>query len=251
MSTRTSARTLRASLAPAAAPARAAVAVALGAGLLGLAGAASASASAPASTAVTAAADGACADGTGITVVVDKTDLGGEVEVGCAPTAATGTEALQAAGFTDTRDAATMICAVDDLPDPCPTEFTGSFWAYWTAAPDGEWEQAMVGSDQAEPTPGGVEGWRYNDGTEAPGVAPAEAVAQAAGTGEDAAEDSAADDGASVDDGTSVTTTEQEPAQDGGLSPAVVAGIGLVVVLGVAALVVARRRSPHGPAGQD
>ncbi|WP_182113895.1 MULTISPECIES: hypothetical protein [unclassified Actinotalea] len=213
--------------------------VLLGTALAGLLGAASASAVAP-----TALPAGACTDDTGITVVVDKTDLGGEVEVGCAPQAATGTEALQAAGFTDTRDAATMICAIDGLPDPCPTEFTGSYWAYWTASADGGWEQAQVGSDQAVPAPGGIEGWRYNDGAEPPTLAPADAA-----TADDAAD--------AVDDGASVTTTQGEPAQDegagdgSGVPPTVVAGIGVVAVLGAAAFVVARRRSPHGPAGQD
>uniref|UniRef100_UPI0035683872 hypothetical protein n=1 Tax=Actinotalea sp. TaxID=1872145 RepID=UPI0035683872 len=46
-----------------------------------------------------AAAEGACTDADGVTVVVDFTDLGGEVEIGCATAPATGTEALQEAGF--------------------------------------------------------------------------------------------------------------------------------------------------------
>lgn len=222
---------------------------ALGALALGV-GAAAAPAAAHAATgpvtAVLAAPSGPCTDPEGVTVVVDKTDLGGEVEMGCATDATTGTTALQTAGFTDTRDGASMICAIDALPDPCPAEFTGSYWSYWTAEPGGAWEMAMVGSDEAVPAPGGVEGWRYFDGSAGPTVdAPAaptqEAADQAATSGE--AED--------VDDGTSVTTAEEEPEAAAGPSPVLLAGLGVVAVLAVAAVLVQRRRSAHGPAGQD
>lgn len=212
-------------------------------GSLGLATAGLALGAAPA----TAAPSGPCTDPEGVTVVVDKTDLGGEVEMGCATDAATGTAALQSAGFTDTRDPSNLICAIDALPDPCPAEFTGSYWAYWTAAPGGEWEMATVGPDEAVPTPGDVEGWRYNDGSTGPSVA-----APAAPTEE--AADQAATSGEATDDGTTATSAEAEPtepAEASGPSPAVVAGIGVVALLAVAALVVSRRRSAHGPAGQD
>ncbi|WP_199421507.1 hypothetical protein [Actinotalea solisilvae] len=200
----------------------------------------------PAPATVLAAPSGPCTDPEGVTVIVDKTDLGGEVEMGCATDASTGTAALQTAGFADTRDDANMICAIDALPDPCPTEFTGSYWSYWTAEPGGAWEMAMLGSDEAVPAPGGVEGWRYSDGSAGPTVdAPAapteEAADQAATSGE--AED--------VDDGTSVTTAEEEPQAAAGPSPVLLAGVGVVAVLAVAAVLVQRRRSAHGPAGQD
>lgn len=205
-----------------------------------------------------AAPSGPCTDPEGVTVVVDKTDLGGEVEMGCATDAATGSEALVAAGFTDTRDASGLICAIDALPDPCPAEFTGSYWSYWTAEPGGAWEMAMVGPDEAVPAPGGVEGWRYSDGSAGPSVdAPAapsqEAADQAATSGEsdDEAGAGSGDEGEGVDDGTTATTAEREPTAADGPSPALLAGIGVVALLAVAALVVSRRRSAHGPAGQD
>lgn len=209
---------------------------------------------------VAAVPTGACTDDTGVTVVVDLTDLGGEVEVACATDAATGTEALQAVGFVDTRDGAGMICAIDGLPDPCPATFEGSYWSYWYATPDGEWQPYMEGSDTAVPQPGNLEGWRYSDGTAGPTVTPAVALATAPDPAEDGEtttsgeDDTAGDDADGAADGTELTATDTEPATDEGPSPVLLAGVGLVAVLAVAALLLARRRNgagPHGPAGQD
>lgn len=143
--------------------------------VLGLAGLLTVS---PSATAVTT---DACADG--VTVVVDFTDLGGEVEVGCADgDPATGRDALESAGFTPTDSIPGMICAIDANPDPCPEEFDGSFWAYWTTE-NGEWVSHTAGADGTDPAPGDIEGWRYNDGATGPGLTPDEAVA---GAGTDA-----------------------------------------------------------------
>ena len=232
-------------------PFRAALAPALAVtALLALPTAASAS-SAP------AAVDGACTDPTGVTVVVDLTDLGGEVEVGCAQTPATGTEALAAAGFAETRDAAGMICAIDALPDPCPATFEGSYWSYWYAEPGGEWQTYMEGSDTAVPVAGNVEGWRYSDGSEGPGIA-APALAEGAEAEETVAPEAttvpeeAADATEEPAETATMAPTDQDPAQPGP-SPALLAGLGLLGLLVVAAVMVARRRaaSGHGPAGQD
>ncbi|WP_024288139.1 hypothetical protein [Cellulomonas sp. KRMCY2] len=196
----------------------------------------------------TADPSGACTDPQGVTVVVDLTDLGGAVEVGCALDAATGTEALQAAGFTETRDAASMICAIDGAPDPCPETFEGSFWSYWFAAPDGQWESYLEGSDVAVPVAGHLEGWRYSDGTAGPTVEPA-AVIAAAGSAATAGSDEAAETD-QAEDG-SAATDAAEPA-DAGPSPAVLGGLGLLAVLAAAAVLVGRRRlNSFGPPGQD
>lgn len=203
---------------------------------------------------------GPCTDGEGITVVVDLTDLGGDVEVGCATDAGTGTEALQAAGFTDTRDASGMICAVDGLPDPCPATFEGSFWSYWFGGEDGTWQTYMEGSDTAVPEAGGVEGWRYSDGSAGPTLSPTEALALEATEPEEATEEEATEEGASEEaadgaagDGDEQTTvTQGSPVEaPGGVSPVLLAGAGVVVVLAAGALLLRRRSDQHGPRGQD
>lgn len=121
------------------------------------------------------ASDGACADGDGVTVVVDATDVGGSVAVGCAPgDPASGREALESAGFVATDSQPGMICAIDAQPDPCPATFEGSYWAYWSSTADGDWTSYQVGADSSDPVPGEIEGWRYNDGSVGPGIAPAD-----------------------------------------------------------------------------
>ncbi len=205
---------------------------------------------APAALAADAGPDlsGGCTDPDGVTVVVDLTELDGTVEIGCASSAATGTEALETAGFTPTKDAAGMICAIDAAPDPCPTTFTGQYWSYWTATPDGDWQMAMEGSDTAVPTPGALEGWRYGDGSAAPGATPADVIAAAsADEGPDAA--------APSPEVTAAAVAVTEAGNDaGGLPVWVPVTVGVAVLVAAAgAVVVVRRRGADGfgPASQD
>lgn len=121
-----------------------------------------------------AAATGTC---DGVIVVVDFTDLGGELQVGCAEgDQASGRDALVAAGFTSTDSQPGFVCAINSMPDPCPETFQGSFWSYWHSAPDGEWASYQVGADSSTPAHGEIEGWRYNDGSTPPGLAPSDAA---------------------------------------------------------------------------
>lgn len=223
----------------------AALAVALGlAGLLTVA---------PSAAADTAAGADSCDDG--VLVVVDFTDLGGEVEVGCADgDPASGREALESAGFPPTDSIPGMICAVDARPDPCPDEFDGSFWAYWTTD-GGEWVSHTAGADGVDPAPGDVEGWRYNDGATGPGLSPTEAAATLASVtaDDDAAEpavtstetdDAGTEDGADADATAAVdpaTDAAQEDPSGGATVWFVIAGLA-VVAAGVAFLVRTRKR---------
>jgi hypothetical protein len=185
------------------------------------------------------APNGPCTTSDGVTVVVDLTDVGGRVEIGCAAAPATGTAALEAAGFTETRDASQMICAINGAPNPCPATFTGSYWSYWHAAPGGAWVAYQVGSDAAVPGPGQVEGWRYADGSAGPRVTPPTPAAKPA-----------APSASATLSGAGATA---QPATNGP-SDATLAGLGLLAVLAVLAVLVARRRSvsrADGPPGQD
>lgn len=180
--------------------------------------------------------EGACTDPDGVTVVVDATALGGSLEAGCAPEGGvSGTEALIAAGFTETRDpAAGFVCAVDGLPDPCVTEFTGEYWSYWYAEPGADtWTMYEEGSDTAVTLPGGAEGWRWGDGSAGPAVTLPIVAAEAP---------------AAQDGGTEDATSEASPeaaADDDASGPPVplLVGLGLLAALAVAAVVVARRRA--------
>lgn len=177
----------------------------------------------------------ACADDTGVTVVVDLTDLGEDVRVGCAEgDPASGREALESAGFTTTDSVPGMICAVDGLPDPCPEEFDGNYWAYFSAEADGEWTARTEGADTADPAPGTFEGWRYNDGSAGPGVTTAELAAAGAAESGDASD--AATEGATTD------ATDDDAAAAGGPSTGLVVGLGAAAVALVLAVVLLRRR---------
>ncbi len=180
-----------------------------------------------------------CQDG--VTVVVDFTDLGGRLETGCAADPATGIEALQQAGFTDTRDPAGMICAIDARPDPCPETFTGSYWSYWYGGTDGTWQVRMEGTDTSVPAAGGFEGWRYNDGSTGPSVLPADLPAQP--TDESAA--------VSGDDGTDAGTLVPEAAQPWVFAIVGIGAVSAVVAVGIGLMRRSGRGSSNGPAGQD
>ncbi|UFU07708.1 hypothetical protein [Ruania halotolerans] len=174
----------------------------------------------------------ACEGAEGVTVVVDFTDLGGEIETGCAEgDPANGREALEAAGFTPADSQPGMICTINSLPDPCPEEFDGNYWSYWNAESGGEWTSYQVGADESDPAPGTFEGWRYFDGSEAPGATPEELADQTAteenGEGS-AATDDAPEEGANDDDGA------------GPLVPILI-GVAAVVLIGAIVLVLRRR----------
>ncbi|GAA4285648.1 hypothetical protein [Georgenia daeguensis] len=175
----------------------------------------------------------ACADDAGVTVVVDLTDLGEDIRVGCAEgDPATGREALESAGFTTADSVPGMICAVDGLPDPCPEEFDGNYWAYFSAEADGEWTARTEGADTADPAPGTFEGWRYNDGSAGPGVTTAELTATAAES------TATADDTATAGD-----AADTQAADDAsGPSTGLVVGLGAAAVALVLAVVLLRRR---------
>jgi len=196
---------------------------------------------ASASSATAAAPAGACADTSGVSVVVDLTDLGGDVVAGCAPgDPTTGRQALIDAGFVAADDAAGMICAIDSLPNPCPATFEGSYWSYWSAEPTTDWVAYAVGADSSDPAPGSIEGWRYNDGSTGPGVLPAELeVADAAAT---SASETAAPSTAPV---------AADSSESNGPSGASIAGLGVLAVLLAAAVVVVRRRRAAAQSADD
>ena len=183
-----------------------------------------------------------CQDG--VTVVVDFTDLGGELETGCATDPATGIEALQQAGFTDTRDPAGMICAINARPDPCPETFAGSYWSYWYGGTDGTWQVWMEGADTSVPAAGGFEGWRYSDGSTGPSVLPVDLRAQST-------DESAAVSGDDADDVTDAGNLVPEAAQPWVFAVVGIGAVAAVAAVGVGLIRRSGRGSSNGPPGQD
>jgi hypothetical protein len=142
----------------------------------------------------TAGTAGYCPSGTGVTVVVDFTDLGGNVVVRCAPgEPGTGLDALAATGFTfegTQRWGTAFVCRLQGRPtaqeklpvkgDPdyqeqcVDTPPTAASWSYSHAENGGEWEYSTSSAKTHRAIEGGFEGWRFTlngSGTE-PSVAP-------------------------------------------------------------------------------
>lgn len=174
--------------------------------------------------------DGTCAEGAGVTVVVDFGDLGPQPLVRCAPgTPANGIAALQAAGIDvagSQKYGLAVACRINGKPGPDVESCAGmpsatAYWSYWHATAGGTWTSSQEGAQTAKPAPGGFEGWAFarpksaNDLPTPPRVAP---VRQAA-------------------------TPAPAPAEEGSSFPwGLVIGAVVIVVVGGAGLVVARRR---------
>lgn len=117
------------------------------------------------------AAAAACAEGAGVTVVVDFASLGGGTDTDCAAgDPSSGLEALRAAGHEPTRAAQQpgyFVCRIDGKPagDPCQrTSPADAYWSYWYAEPGGSWTFSDTGAADRDPAPGTVEGWAFGAG---------------------------------------------------------------------------------------
>ncbi|MFJ7211443.1 hypothetical protein [Amycolatopsis sp. NPDC098790] len=141
------------------------------------------------------AADGACAEGAGVTVVVDFGDLGPQPLIRCAPgTPANGIAALQEAGIDvagSQKYGLAVACRIDGKPGPDVESCAGmpsatAYWSYWHASAGGAWESSQEGAQTSKPVAGGFEGWAFarpksaNDLPAPPRVAPVRQAATAA-----------------------------------------------------------------------
>ncbi|HEX3088407.1 MAG TPA: hypothetical protein VHQ23_07105 [Ilumatobacteraceae bacterium] len=113
--------------------------------------------------------NGACTDNLGITIVVDFHELGGGVNVACAPGPVTsGLDALDKAGvlWEGTRRFPGFPCRIAGLPgpdiEPCVnTPPATAYWSYWLAPRGGAWCYSSVGAGNRTPPPGTIEGWSF------------------------------------------------------------------------------------------
>ncbi|MFV0425833.1 MAG: hypothetical protein ACK5KU_02220 [Beutenbergiaceae bacterium] len=201
---------------------------------------------APPSSPQSASAELGCSDG--VTVLVDFTDLGGDVLTGCADgDPVSGREALESSGFTAADSSPGLICTIDAQPDPCPTEFDGNFWSYWQFI-DGEWVSSSLGADDTDPAPGDIDGWRYSDGTMPPPLpeevtSATDAVSGDATAGE--AEPGPGGEGSASEPAPQETDAEQTLMDSTtGRIIAALAGAGVLVAIVVAMVVRMRRSRP-------
>ncbi|MEU8632771.1 ABC transporter substrate-binding protein [Amycolatopsis sp. NPDC048633] len=141
---------------------------------------------------------GFCADGTGVTVVIDFQQLGGTTIVRCDPQTGRGTglDALKNAGFQIAgvqRWGEAFICrienrpsAVEEIPvkgnehyqETCvDTPPAAGYWSYWHAGNNCAWEYSQWGVKNRDFTTGGFEGWSFSlnataDSNPVPRIAP-------------------------------------------------------------------------------
>lgn len=179
----------------------------------------------------TAAPDGSGC-GSGVTVVIDPNELGGDPRVECVAEPGAAAELFVRAGFPleyqpQLQD---FVCKVDGLPTDRPCTDGDSYWSLWWARPDGDWVYSTLGVGSLEVPAGGSLGFAWHEGhgdAAAPDVAAGDAAATATS---DASREDPAEDYSAVDD------------DDGG-TLATWIGLGLAgVVLGSAGLVTVLRR---------
>ena len=109
----------------------------------------------------------ACTDNVGVTVVVDFGDLGGGVNVRCAPgPVSSGLDAMSRAGvaYRTTLRFNGFVCRIAGQPasDPCQTASpANAYWSYWIAARGGSWCYSNFGAGSRTPPPGSIEGWSF------------------------------------------------------------------------------------------
>jgi hypothetical protein len=105
-----------------------------------------------------------CTDGEGVTIVVDFQELGGGVNVRCAPQPIHN-------GFDVFRNAQVsyeqyrgFICRIAGLPENGPCDHyppADAYWVYWTAEPGGQWTYSSLGAGSRTPPPGSLDGWSF------------------------------------------------------------------------------------------
>ncbi|MFE0025070.1 ABC transporter substrate-binding protein [Amycolatopsis sp. NPDC059021] len=114
---------------------------------------------------------GYCQDASGVTVVVDFQQLGGDVLIRCARgEQESGLAALRNAGIEVTgtqRWGPAFVCRLEGKPgsdseDCVDTPPASAAWMYWTAANGGTWASSQYGAMNRKPPLGSFEGWSFS-----------------------------------------------------------------------------------------
>lgn len=109
-------------------------------------------------------ANAECTNNNDITIVIDFNELGGGVNVRCAPQpVGSGFEAFQRTNIA-VDDYRGFVCRIAGVPEEGPCDRyppSNYYWVYWLAPRGGEWCYSQVGAGNRTPPPGSVEGWSF------------------------------------------------------------------------------------------
>ncbi|MDR6118138.1 hypothetical protein QE370_001322 [Aeromicrobium sp. SORGH_AS981] len=127
----------------------------------------------------------ACAQGDGVTVVVDPHQLGGGVSTTCVPgSGSKASAAFTAAGVSMQRAARErgFVCRVNALPADAgcvQASPADAYWSLWVSTGNGSWSYAQIGVDGLDVPRGGWVAWSWQGQASRaqPGVTPAGAAA--------------------------------------------------------------------------
>jgi hypothetical protein len=109
-------------------------------------------------------ANAECTNNNDITLVVDFQDLGGGVNVRCAPQPVDSGRAAFSRTNTAMDDYQGFVCRIAGLPEEGPCNRyppASAYWVYWVAARGGSWCTSNTGMDSRTPPPGTIEGWSF------------------------------------------------------------------------------------------
>ena len=109
-------------------------------------------------------ANAECTNNNDVTIVIDFNELGGGVNVRCAPQPVnSGFDAFHRTNIA-VDDYRGFVCRIAGVPEEGPCDrFPPSnyYWVYWLAPRGGAWCYAQVGAGNRTPPAGSIEGWSF------------------------------------------------------------------------------------------
>lgn len=92
-------------------------------------------------------------------VVDDRSEV---ISNQCVDTPTSGEDALRLAGLAVTKAKQGYLCTIGGYPEKCPSRYEGEYWNYHHASLTQAWRYSNDGAGQHRPEPGTIEGWCYN-----------------------------------------------------------------------------------------
>lgn len=177
---------------------------------------------------------GACLDADAVWLfVVDQDDQ--VLANQCVGNPASGEEALADGGLQIRFSKGRLICSLSGHPEQCPATFTGSFWNYHHGKAGAPYTYSQDGAASRPPAPGDIEAWCYNGPDEDSCTPPLLTIVSGG--------EQILVPGAGATDYSDPATTANQAVPVPASTPWALIGTGIVIVLGVAALIWWRRRT--------